>query len=58
MNKDRAIFDYFMSLPQGEKVQAEYIWIGGTGQDVRSKTRTLASKPKDVKELVRLCAMQ
>lgn len=31
----------YMSLPQGTRVQAEYVWIGGTGQDLRCKTRTL-----------------
>lgn len=29
-----------MSLPQGTRVLAEYVWFGGTGLD-RFKTRTL-----------------
>lgn len=40
-----------MSLEQGTKVQAEYVWIGGSGQDLRCKTRTLDSKPESVEEL-------
>lgn len=43
--------DRYMSLPQGSKIQAEYIWIGGTGQDLRCKTRTLDSKPDAVDKL-------
>lgn len=33
------------------RVQAEYIWIGGSGQDIRSKCRTLARKPVDISEI-------
>ena len=41
----------YMSLDQGSKVQAEYVWIGGTGQDLRCKTRTLDEMPTSVEEL-------
>lgn len=40
-----------MELDQGTMVQAEYIWLGGTGLDLRCKTRTLKSKPTEVSEL-------
>lgn len=46
-----AFSDRYMSLPQGSKVQAEYVWLGGTGQDLRCKTRTLDEKPTAVDQL-------
>ena len=29
------VLDKYMALPQGARVQAEYVWIGGAGQDLR-----------------------
>jgi len=41
----------YASLPQRGSYLAEYIWIGGTassGADIRSKTRTMTSKPESL----------
>ena len=48
---DPQILDRFLNLEQGDKCLAEYVWIGGTGEDFRCKTRVLASAPKSVSEL-------
>jgi len=45
------VFAHFMTLPQGKRVQAEYIWIGGSGSDIRSKTKSLEGEVKSLEDL-------
>lgn len=44
------VFNYYMELSTPDKIQAEYVWIGGSGEDLRCKTRTLSGKPKEPKD--------
>lgn len=48
---DRQMFQHYMSLPQGNRLQAMYVWIDGSGEFLRSKTRTINFEPKVAEEL-------
>lgn len=48
---DTSILPRFLALPQFGKVAAEYVWIGGSGADLRSKTKTLDKIPKAPEDL-------
>lgn len=47
------VLNTYLSLPQGPKIQAEYVWIGGSGRpdDLRSKTKTIEGPVKSIDEL-------
>ncbi|XP_037937168.1 glutamine synthetase 2 cytoplasmic-like isoform X2 [Teleopsis dalmanni] len=43
---NKTILDRYLDLPVEENiVQATYVWIDGTGEDLRSKDRTLEFIP-------------
>lgn len=45
---DKLVASKFLQLPTNNWIQAEYIWIDGSGENVRSKTRTLNFIPKHI----------
>jgi len=48
---DKSVLNKYLSLQQGSRVQALYIWIDGSGEGLRSKTKTLEAVPKSVADL-------
>lgn len=46
------VYSFYQKLvvPDG-KVLAEYVWIGGSGNDLRCKTKTLSSAPTSIADL-------
>jgi len=45
------ILDKYLSLDQGNFVQVLYVWIDGTGQGMRCKTKTLEKVPEKAEDL-------
>ncbi|XP_072014968.1 glutamine synthetase-like [Amphiura filiformis] len=48
---DKSVVKKYLDLTEPEQVQVMYIWIDGTGQGLRCKSRTLDSEPNSAKDL-------
>ncbi|XP_072042141.1 glutamine synthetase-like [Amphiura filiformis] len=48
---NKSVLKKYLSFPEAQEVQAMYVWIDGTGEGLRCKTRTLYNEPNTVKEL-------
>jgi glutamine synthetase len=47
----KTTLDRYMRLDTGSNILATYIWIDGSGENLRAKTRTLAAMPKNAGDL-------
>ncbi|KAG1943365.1 glutamine synthetase-like [Pimephales promelas] len=48
---NKALRHQYLSLPQGHFCQVTYVWIDGSGEGLRAKTRTMDSEPKSIADL-------
>lgn len=54
---NKTLLDKYMRLSlNDDQIQATYIWIDGSGENVRCKDRTLAAVPASVKGRFRWCS--
>ncbi|TRY88573.1 hypothetical protein DNTS_034547, partial [Danionella cerebrum] len=48
---NKALRQHYLTLPQGQFCQLTYVWIDGTGEGLRNKTRTIDSEPKSLADV-------
>ncbi|XP_056587689.1 glutamine synthetase-like [Triplophysa dalaica] len=47
----KAVRQHYLSLAQGDHCQLTYVWIDGSGEGLRSKSRTMDSEPNSIADL-------
>ena len=50
-DSDSGLLQRYLQLDQGNRVMATYVWIDGSGENTRAKTKTLYHYPETPKEL-------
>ena len=53
LQDDKVTLGKYMEMDQGDRVQVMYVWIDGSGEGLRAKTKTLEFEPKTPKECPR-----
>ncbi|XP_076025629.1 glutamine synthetase-like [Genypterus blacodes] len=48
---NKTVLQQYLSLPQGDTCLVTYVWVDGTGQNVRAKTRTLDKEPQTIEDI-------
>ncbi|XP_017347526.1 glutamine synthetase [Ictalurus punctatus] len=48
---NKVLRSHYLSLPQGGLCLVTYVWIDGSGESLRSKTRTLESEPSSIEDI-------
>ncbi|XP_062868169.1 glutamine synthetase-like [Trichomycterus rosablanca] len=47
----KVVCSHYLNLPQGGLCQVTYVWIDGSGEGLRCKTRTLGSEPSSIEDI-------
>jgi len=47
---DKKVLQHYMTLDQGNQCQVMYVWVDGSGEGLRCKTRTMDLEPKCAEE--------
>ncbi|KAK2827610.1 hypothetical protein Q7C36_018536 [Tachysurus vachellii] len=48
---NKVLRSHYLSLPQGGLCQVTYVWIDGSGENLRCKMRTLESEPSSIEDI-------